>query len=387
MRVLVVYSHPVETSYNAALHREVLASLARAGHEVDDCDLYAEDFNPVLSRAERLGYHDVPANLAPVRGYVERLRWAEALVFCFPTWCFGLPAMLKGFFDRVFLPGVAFDFSDPRHVKPSLTHLKRIAAVVTYGRPRWTAWAMGRPAAQDHDALPAPPERRQRPHRVPRLLPHERGHAGAAGALPARRRPGDGAHRMSETHAGIAQPLARYAAWRRAGDFILLSGVIAVDPAAARIVRGYADIPEAAAQRLGRTGEFSTDLKEGPILAQSWYVLDRIRLTLEAAGGQMSDVVRLVQYFRNLDHFPYYSRVRTMFFSRRAARLHRGRGERHAAHRRHPRRGRGDGLAAALSSPARHDPPPRTTHAARLRPAIALPALSQLDRDRGPARP
>ena len=145
MRVLVVYSHPVETSYNAALHREVVESLTRAGHEVDDCDLYAEDFNPVLSRAERLGYHDVPANLAPVRRYVERLRWAEGLVFCFPTWCFGLPAMLKGFFDRVFLPGVAFDFSDPRHVKPSLTHLKRIAAVVTYGRPRWTAWAMGDP--------------------------------------------------------------------------------------------------------------------------------------------------------------------------------------------------------------------------------------------------
>ena len=99
----------------------------------------------MLSRAERLGYHDVPANLAPVRRYVERLRWAEGLVFCFPTWCFGLPAMLKGFFDRVFLPGVAFDFSDPRNVRPSLTHLKRIAAVVTYGRPRWTAWAMGDP--------------------------------------------------------------------------------------------------------------------------------------------------------------------------------------------------------------------------------------------------
>jgi NAD(P)H dehydrogenase (quinone) len=145
MRVLVVYSHPVETSYNAALHREVVERLTRAGHEVDDCDLYAEDFNPVLSRAERIGYHDVPANVAPVRRYVDRLRWAEALVFCFPTWCFGLPAILKGFFDRVFLPGVAFDFSDPRNVKPQLTHLKRIAAVVTYGRPRWTAWAMGDP--------------------------------------------------------------------------------------------------------------------------------------------------------------------------------------------------------------------------------------------------
>ena len=114
---------------------------------------------------------------------------------------------------------------------------------------------------------------------------------------------------------GIAQPLARYAAYRRVGDFIFLSGVIAVDPATATIVKGYADIPDAAAEQLGRTGEFSTDIKEGPILAQSWYVLDRIRQTVEAAGGQMSDVFKLVQYFRNLDHFPHYSRVRKLFFS------------------------------------------------------------------------
>jgi len=114
---------------------------------------------------------------------------------------------------------------------------------------------------------------------------------------------------------GIAQPLARYAAWKRAGDFVFLSGVIAVDPAANKIVRGYDDIPPSAGELLGKTGEFSTDIKEGPILAQSWYVLDRIRLTIEAAGGTMADVFKLVQYFRNLDHFPSYSRVRKLFFT------------------------------------------------------------------------
>ena len=136
MHVLVVYCHPVETSFAAALHQEVLANLKAAGHTVDDCDLYAEGFNPVMSREERLGYHDVPANQAPMADYVERLRKADAIVFCFPTWCFGLPAMLKGFFDRVFVPGVAFDISDPKNVRPALTHIQRIAAVVTYGRPR-----------------------------------------------------------------------------------------------------------------------------------------------------------------------------------------------------------------------------------------------------------
>ena len=113
---------------------------------------------------------------------------------------------------------------------------------------------------------------------------------------------------------GIAQPLARYAPWRRAGDFVFLSGVIAVDPAAGRIVRGYADIPDDTATLIGRTGEFSTDMKDGPILAQSWHVLNSIRQTIEAAGGQMSDVFKLVQYFKHLDHFPRYSPVRRLFF-------------------------------------------------------------------------
>jgi enamine deaminase RidA (YjgF/YER057c/UK114 family) len=112
----------------------------------------------------------------------------------------------------------------------------------------------------------------------------------------------------------IAQPLARYAAWCRAGDLVLLSGVIAVDSARGTIVRGYADIPADARTLLGQSGEFSTDAIEGPILAQSWTVLDRIRSTVEAAGGRMSDVVKLVQYFKRLDHFPYYSRVRKLFF-------------------------------------------------------------------------
>jgi enamine deaminase RidA (YjgF/YER057c/UK114 family) len=120
---------------------------------------------------------------------------------------------------------------------------------------------------------------------------------------------------MSDMSPPIAQPLARYSAWRRAGDLVLLSGVIAVDPAKSLIVKGYADIPPDARKLLGETGEFSTDIKEGPILAQSWFVLDRIRATVEAAGGQMNDVVKLVQYFRNLDHFALYSRVRKLFFA------------------------------------------------------------------------
>ena len=103
--------------------------------------------------------------------------------------------------------------------------------------------------------------------------------------------------------AGAGAPLARYAAWRRAGDFIFLSGIIPVNPLNGTIVNGFQDVPESVRELLGATGEFSTDAKQGPILAQSWYVLESIRRTVESAGGQMSDVIKLVQYFRNLDHF------------------------------------------------------------------------------------
>ncbi len=136
MRILVIYAHPVESSYAAALHATVLETL-RAHHEVRDLDLYAEDFDPRLSRDERLQYHDVTRNSESVARYVEMLRWAEAVVFCFPVWSFGLPAILKGFFDRVLIPGVAFDIDGAR-VTPKLTHIAHVIAVCTYGRGRWT---------------------------------------------------------------------------------------------------------------------------------------------------------------------------------------------------------------------------------------------------------
>lgn len=144
LRALVLYAHPVDSSFHAAAHARALEALVAAGHEVDDCDLYAEGFEPVLSRAERLGYHDPAANQEPVRGYVERLRRAQALVFCFPVWCFGPPAILKGWFDRVMLPGVAFAI-DGGTVTPSLRHVRAVAAITTYGRSRAAAWAMGDP--------------------------------------------------------------------------------------------------------------------------------------------------------------------------------------------------------------------------------------------------
>ncbi len=144
MNVLVLYAHPVETSFNASLHRLIVERLAAKGHTIDDCDLYAENFDPRLTRAERLGYHDLDSNADGVRAYVERLRRANALVLSFPVWNYGYPAILKGFFDRVFLPGVSFDMVDGK-AQPSLHNITKVATVTTYGGDRLRAWLMGDP--------------------------------------------------------------------------------------------------------------------------------------------------------------------------------------------------------------------------------------------------
>ncbi|GHE03078.1 NAD(P)H dehydrogenase [Defluviimonas sp. 20V17] len=143
-RALVLYAHPVPDSFNAAVHETVVTTLKASGWEVDDFDLYAEGFDPVLSRAEREGYHDVDTNVRPVARQVERLLAAQALVLVFPVWNMGYPAILKGYFDRVFLPGVSFVMRDGV-VHPNLTHIRKVAACVTYGGARLRTMLAGDP--------------------------------------------------------------------------------------------------------------------------------------------------------------------------------------------------------------------------------------------------
>lgn len=144
MRVLVLFAHPCEESFSSSLHKVVVERLAAKGWDVDDCDLYAEGFQPVLTAAERRAYHDTANNRGPVAGYVERLQKANALVLVFPVWNYGYPAILKGFFDRVFLPGVSFGMQNGV-VAPSLQNLRRIAAVTTYGGSWFRTTVMGNP--------------------------------------------------------------------------------------------------------------------------------------------------------------------------------------------------------------------------------------------------
>lgn len=143
-RALVLFAHPCAESFSAALRRQVVERLQKRGWEVDDCDLNAEGFSPVLTAEERRGYHEEATNTGPVASYVDRLRRAEALVLVFPVWNFGFPAVLKGFFDRVFLPGVSFRLEAGK-VQPNLRHIRKLAAVTTYGGTRTRAFLAGDP--------------------------------------------------------------------------------------------------------------------------------------------------------------------------------------------------------------------------------------------------
>lgn len=144
MRALVIFAHPVPESFSSALHDEVVKSLKDAGWEVDDCDLNKEGFSPVLTMEERRNYHDEDINIESVRPYAERLQKADAIFFVFPVWNFGYPAILKGFFDRVFLPGVSFDIVDGK-VRGKLDNIKTLVAITTYGGDRMRAFLAGDP--------------------------------------------------------------------------------------------------------------------------------------------------------------------------------------------------------------------------------------------------
>lgn len=143
-RVLVLFAHPCAESYSAALHSCVTEQLTARGWEVDDCDLNGEGFSPVLTAQERRGYHDESSNTEPVAEYVARLQAADAMVMVFPVWNFGYPAILKGFLDRVFLPGVSFALKDGK-VTPNLRNIRKLAAVTTYGGTRMRAVMAGDP--------------------------------------------------------------------------------------------------------------------------------------------------------------------------------------------------------------------------------------------------
>lgn len=145
MHVLLVYCHPRADSFCALLRDTAASALRAANHIVEVRDLYADGFVPAMSADERGRYYGSSPDLNGIEHHIQALQRADALLLVYPTWWFGMPAMLKGWFDRVWVPGVAFRLRDAGGLEPLLTNIRRLGVVTTYGSPRWLLWFIGWP--------------------------------------------------------------------------------------------------------------------------------------------------------------------------------------------------------------------------------------------------
>ena len=137
MLIQVVHCHPLTDSFNHALFRVIVDQLQQR-HQVIATDLYRERFSPVMTEAERRSYYQPSYAGDRVAPLIQQLRQADGIIFCFPHWWFSMPAMLKGYFDRVWAPGTAFTHDlDGGRIKPLLTNIKLFGVVTTYGSPWW----------------------------------------------------------------------------------------------------------------------------------------------------------------------------------------------------------------------------------------------------------
>ncbi|MAC78098.1 MAG: NAD(P)H dehydrogenase [Rhodobacteraceae bacterium] len=147
MRALVVYCHPRQGSFTEAVRDVVLEKLSEAQAEIRLVDLYARGFPPVLTAREHEWYEDESSNQTGVEGYVDDLTWCDTLIFVYPTWWYGLPALLKGWLDRTLVPGVAFKMPDDEHgdIRPGLTNITRLGVFTTCGASWWLTRVVGAP--------------------------------------------------------------------------------------------------------------------------------------------------------------------------------------------------------------------------------------------------
>ncbi|MGB0360889.1 MAG: NAD(P)H-dependent oxidoreductase [Endozoicomonas sp.] len=143
MKILVVLAHPVSSSFNHSIFQVVCEQLTQNGNEIETLDLYQENFEARMSSNERINYME-NNHSGTVDKYIKQLQWAEALIMVYPTWWMGPPAILKGWFDRIWLPSVVVEFG-PEGIRPKLVNIKKIQVITTHGASKWRMTLIGNP--------------------------------------------------------------------------------------------------------------------------------------------------------------------------------------------------------------------------------------------------
>ncbi|MCA9550677.1 MAG: NAD(P)H-dependent oxidoreductase [Myxococcales bacterium] len=139
MKVAIVFNHPYEGSYCSAMLQAVTRGLVRADHQVDLIHLDRDGFNPVMTAADLAAFRAKAPVDPQVMSYRERLSSADHLVFIFPIWWELMPALTKGFIDKVIFPGVAYDYTNPQNtrMRPLWSKLSGVTVLTTMNTPRW----------------------------------------------------------------------------------------------------------------------------------------------------------------------------------------------------------------------------------------------------------
>lgn len=138
MKVLIVFNHPYEGSYCNAILSSVCRGLEKANHQVDVNHLDKDEFNPVMTAQDLKAFRDKQPSDTKVIEYKERLEKADHIIFIFPIWWELMPAIMKGFIDKVIFPGVAYDYVNGSNtkMKPLLRNIKGVTVITTMNTPR-----------------------------------------------------------------------------------------------------------------------------------------------------------------------------------------------------------------------------------------------------------
>lgn len=151
MRVLIVFNHPYDGSYCTAILEAVKKGLQSAQHEIDLIHLDDDEFDPVMRSKDLKAF--VLAAKKPqisydlldeqVKDYKDRIEQADHLVFIFPIWWELMPALTKGFIDKIIFPGIAYDYNDKgNRMVNRLTKLKGVSMITTMNTPAVAYWAL-----------------------------------------------------------------------------------------------------------------------------------------------------------------------------------------------------------------------------------------------------
>jgi len=133
MKTVVVYAHPYEKSFNHGVLESIKTGLGENNEEFEVLDLVKDGFNPVMTSKDLSGYNKGHTDDELIIRYQKEIIKADKMIFVFPIWWGGMPAILKGFFDKVFLKGFCYEVKNGR-VVGLLDHIKKTYVLTTSGR-------------------------------------------------------------------------------------------------------------------------------------------------------------------------------------------------------------------------------------------------------------